>query len=123
MSTTSQRRASQEQFWRAMLRRWHSSGLSVRAFCDEHGIAVPTFYAWRRTLAERKAAARFVPVQVIPEPKPQTTAAGLPSSLEVVLGVGRRSGVCSHCSRRAGHDGEPTDLGTHLAGHGSDRSA
>src|SRR5450631_3954109 len=89
MSTTNQRRASQEQFWRAMLRRWHSSGLSVRAFCEEHGLAAPTFYAWRRTLAEREAAARFVPVQVIPEPNPQTTAAGLPISLELVLGAGR----------------------------------
>jgi transposase-like protein len=89
MSTTSQRRASQEQFWRAMLRRWHSSGLSVRGFCEEHGLAVPSFYAWRRTLARRDSAVGFVPVQVIPEPKPQTTAAGLPSSLEVVLGAGR----------------------------------
>ena len=89
MSTTSQRRASQEQFWRAMLRRWHSSGLSVRGFCEEHGLAVPSFYAWRRTLAQRDSAVGFVPVQVIPEPEPRTTAARLPSSLELVLGAGR----------------------------------
>jgi transposase len=89
MSTTSQRRVSQEQFWRAMLRRWHSSGLSVRAFCEEHGLAVPSFYAWRRTLAQRDSAVSFVPVQVLPEPEPRTTAAGPPSSLELVLGTGR----------------------------------
>jgi transposase len=89
MSTISQRRASQEQFWRAMLRRWHSSGLSVRAFCEEHGLAVPAFYAWRRTVAEREPAVGFVPVQVIPEPEPRVMAAGPPSSLELVLGAGR----------------------------------
>jgi transposase-like protein len=89
MSTTSQRRVSQEQFWRAMLRRWHSSGLSVRAFCEEHGLAVPTFYAWRRTLAERAPAVGFVPVHVIPEREPQATVAGPASSLELVLSAGR----------------------------------
>jgi hypothetical protein len=72
-----------------MLRRWQSSGLSVRAFCEEHGLAVPTFYAWRRTLAEREAAVGFVPVQVIPEGEPPHTAAGPASSLELVLGAGR----------------------------------
>ena len=90
MSTTSQRRSSQEQFWRAMLRRWHSSGLSVRAFCEEHGLAVPSFYAWRRTLAQRDSAVGFVPVQVIPEPEPRTPAVGSPSDLELVLAAGRR---------------------------------
>jgi hypothetical protein len=72
-----------------MLRGWHSSGLSVRGFCEEHGLAVPSFYAWRRTLARRDSAVGFVPVQVIPEPEPRTTAARLPSSLELVLGAGR----------------------------------
>src|SRR4030081_112081 len=89
MSTTSQRRASQEQFWRAMLRRWHSSGLSVRAFCEVHVPAVQSFYTWRRALAQRDSAVGFVAVQVLPEPEPRTTAAGPPSSLELVLGTGR----------------------------------
>ena len=39
MSTIHQRRASKERFWRTRVRRWHSSGLSVRAFCEEHGLA------------------------------------------------------------------------------------
>jgi hypothetical protein len=90
MSTMSQRRASQEQYWRAMLRRWHGSGLSVRAFCEEHGLAVPSFNAWRRTLAQPDAAVRFVPVQVTAEPEPRTTAAGQSSGLELVLAAGRR---------------------------------
>jgi transposase-like protein len=44
-----------------MLRQWQGSGLSIRAFCRKHNLAEPSFYAWRRTLAERDPAAR--PVQ------------------------------------------------------------
>jgi transposase len=90
MSTINQRQAGKERFWRTRVRRWRSSGLSVRAFCEEHGLAEPTFYAWRRILAERDAAAvRFVPVQVASEPSPQLTAADSAASLELVLGAGR----------------------------------
>jgi transposase-like protein len=42
-----------ERFWRRMLRLWRRSGRSVRAFCGEHDISEPSFFAWRRTLAER----------------------------------------------------------------------
>jgi transposase len=89
MSTVNQQRSSKEQFWRRVLRKWHSSGLSVRAYCEEHGLAEPSFYAWRRMIAERDAAAvRFVPVQVVPDPKPQA-AAGSVAALELVLDAGR----------------------------------
>ena len=57
MSTNKQRSISKEQFWRRMVRQWRGSGLSVRAFCEEHGLSEPSFYAWRRTLAARDAAA------------------------------------------------------------------
>ncbi|MEA3057985.1 MAG: hypothetical protein QOF34_800 [Sphingomonadales bacterium] len=90
MSTINQRRASKEQFWRTVLRKWHSSGLSVRAYCEEHGLAEPTFYAWRRMVAERDAAAvRFVPAQVVAESRPQVVTDGLAAALELVLGAGR----------------------------------
>lgn len=32
---------------------WQKSGLSVRAFCKEHGLVETTFYAWRRELIIR----------------------------------------------------------------------
>jgi len=86
MSKNNQRSNNKERFWRRMVRRCRSSGLSVRAFCEEQGLSEPSFYAWRRTLAERDAAAvRFVPVQVTPPPQPTTAAA-----VELVLGPGRR---------------------------------
>ena len=74
-----------EQQWRRWIGEWRASGVSVRAFCDRRGLALPTFYAWRRTL-ERRAAegATFVPVQLVAEASPAPA-----SALEVVLVDGR----------------------------------
>ena len=88
-----------ERFWRRMVRQWRRSGLTVRDFCDQHGLAEPSFYAWRRTMAERDLQAgrrrcrdgngradhapAFLPVRVVP------AAAASPAPLEVVLGQGR----------------------------------
>ena len=86
MSTTNQRRSSKERFWRRLVRQWRSSGLSIRDFCAERQVSEPNFYAWRRTIAERDApAARFVPVQVVPDEKAVAAAAGSSSGLELVL--------------------------------------
>ena len=91
MSMSKQRRSSKERFWRTMVRQWRGSGLSVRAFCAEHGLSEPSFYAWRRTLGERDAGAvHFAPVQVVPDPRPQAAADGFTAELELVLSGGRR---------------------------------
>ena len=74
-----QRDGGKERFWRRMMRQWRRSGLSVRAFCAEHGLSEPSFYNWRRTIAERderdeasvpgasrkSARPAFVPLRVI----------------------------------------------------------
>jgi len=53
---------SKERHWRRMVRRWRSSGLSVRDFCDWQALSEPCFYAWRRELAKRdREAAAGVP--------------------------------------------------------------
>ena len=39
MSTNKQRSSDKEQFWREMVLQYRSSGLSVRAFCEEHGLS------------------------------------------------------------------------------------
>jgi transposase len=74
-----------EQEWRRRIAQWRASGLSVRAFCDRHGLATPSFYAWRRVL-ERRAAekAALVAVQVVTDAPPAPA-----SALEVVLADGR----------------------------------
>jgi transposase-like protein len=93
----SRRDGGKERFWRRLLRQWRRSGLTVRAFCAEHKVSEPSFYSWRRSIAERDQRATvsaptvgddnahdqplFVPLRVMP------TAAGM--AFEVVLGQGR----------------------------------
>lgn len=79
-----------EQLWRQRLQLWQRSGLSVSAFCQRYHLALPSFYAWRRTLRLRDAQAAtpatpvtFVPVHVRHDhPQP-------PALLELVLANGR----------------------------------
>jgi transposase len=82
-----QRNLSKEEFWRGVLRRFAASGQTVRAFCAARHLAEPSFYAWRRALAQRDtvpadspALPAFVPVQV------SDTAGG---AMEIVLAGGR----------------------------------
>lgn len=98
------RPGDKERFWRGLLRQWRGSGMSVRDFCAEQEVSEPSFYAWRRTLAERdqQAAGKarpaerrtgdndgtaqrpvFVPLRVV------ATAADHPGLIEVVLKDGR----------------------------------
>src|SRR6059036_3289245 len=90
MSPGKPRDPRKEQHWRELIQRWQHSGLSVRTFCQRQRLAVPSFYAWRRTLRQRDGRAEqapapvtFLPVQVrhdAPDP---------PAPLELVLAHGR----------------------------------
>jgi len=42
-----------EQFWRAKLTTWITSGLNIRDFCRKHRLSEPSFYSWRREIAAR----------------------------------------------------------------------
>ena len=97
-----------EWYWRRVLRQWRRSGQTVRSYCREHGLAEPSFYAWRRIIQERdrQAASKSqrgrrqssTPVESaashrcqgdgLPDFVPVTIAAPAPS-LEIVLGDGR----------------------------------
>lgn len=52
---------NREAFWRGVLTRHGKSGLSARAFCRREQLSEPSFYAWRRTLAQRDAADKQSP--------------------------------------------------------------
>lgn len=79
-----QRDPAKEAYWREVIERQASSGLSMRAFCRREGVAETSLHAWRRTIARRdgKAVASkkppkpaFVPI-VVTEPKsPETSIA------------------------------------------------
>tara|TARA_B100000780_G_C20659622_1_gene262631 strand:- start:140 stop:430 length:291 start_codon:yes stop_codon:yes gene_type:complete len=36
--------------WFALFSKFHQSGLSITAFCQQHGIATSNFYTWRKKL-------------------------------------------------------------------------
>jgi len=91
---------AKERFWRRLLKRWQRSQLTVRDYCAEQQVTEASFYAWRRTIADRdrdglrsrsaleppEAATSlptFVPVRVVSA----TDSAAIP--IEVVLGNGR----------------------------------
>jgi len=57
MARGAQRDGAKERFWRRAVRQQAASGLGVRAFCRERSLSEASFYAWRRTLAERDAEA------------------------------------------------------------------
>ena len=80
------RDARKERQWRRRIDQWRVSGLSVRAFCAQHGLTQASFYTWRRVL-QRRATEQpaFVPVQVVADATPACQA----SALEVLLLDGR----------------------------------
>jgi len=90
MSTRNQRDGSKERFWRRMVRLWRRSDLTIRAFCQLHDLAEPSFYAWRRTLDDREATApAFVPVQLLDDDPPLLPSAPAAGGLELLLADGR----------------------------------
>jgi hypothetical protein len=38
------------EYWQDIIDKWKVSNLSGKRFCDEQGLALPTFYKWRRKL-------------------------------------------------------------------------
>ena len=75
------RDSRKEQQWRRWIGQWQRSGLTIRAFCEQHNLSQPSFYAWRRAIQHRDAALDpFVPVQFVPDEQPLSA-----SLIEVVL--------------------------------------
>jgi hypothetical protein len=75
------RDAAKEKFWRRMVRRWRHSGLTVRAFCEQHQLSEASFYGWRRVLARRD--------QETAPPGAAVSGAVLPAFVQVEVAAGR----------------------------------
>jgi hypothetical protein len=97
-----QRSVELEQFWRRHLSQHDGSGLTIREYCLKHAINEPSFYSWRRIIAERDR---------LPEPAAQPTPAFLPvavvdasarhddPSIEIQLVDGRCVRIRNGCDR------------------------
>jgi len=48
------------QQWRALIKRFDASGLSVQAFCRRESISEVSFYRWRKALGARGAGGALV---------------------------------------------------------------
>lgn len=90
------RSREKESFWRKLVRRQASSGLSIRKFCDQEGVSEASFYAWRRELSKRDEAASPRPAPASAEPAdgaasfvPLALIDG-PGTLEIVHPLGCR---------------------------------
>lgn len=65
-------------FWRELIWRRRSDGLSVSQLCAEAGVSTASFYLWQRKLRggmphartatpDRQATSRLVPVRILPD--------------------------------------------------------
>src|SRR5262249_59005502 len=89
--------------WNALLSEFRRSGLTQAEFCQRRGISIHSF---RKRLYQAPtpkptpanplaadAAARFLPVTLLPDPIPATAAPAAPEPLELLLSHGRRIAI------------------------------
>lgn len=72
------RSGERETFWRDVVTRFRTSGLSVRAFCRREKLQESAFYFWRRTLVDRDGK---IPAKSRPTSKRATRPAFLPVTI------------------------------------------
>lgn len=63
-----------EQFWRAALAKWVTSGRNIRDFCRQHRLTEPSFYAWRREIAARDGTPIAAPTHATPTASTRRTS-------------------------------------------------
>ena len=94
-----------EQCWRRHLDQQRASRLSVRDYCQRHGLSEHSFYGWRRTIAERDRRGKAIPPQPLAAPAflPVAVVDGPPrlhdSPIEIRFADGRRVRVRTGCDR------------------------
>lgn len=64
-TTHSLTRQGKRQFWQQHVHEWKESGLSQKAYCEVHSLALPAFGYWKRKFAQKKKAApQFYPLTI-----------------------------------------------------------
>jgi hypothetical protein len=89
---------SRAKFWREILVRQRVSGLSIQRFCAKEGLAVATFFAWKRRLGQEAGggavAVNFAPVRVV------TEDAAVSGTIEILLPSDRRVRIAGKVDRQ-----------------------
>ena len=102
------RREERRSYWLAAIDLHRQSGLSIREFCRQEGLAESAFYFWRRELqrgadsslksstpkASTSSSPNFVPVDIKPTSHQSTSSA----PLVIELASGTRLNVAEGCS-------------------------
>jgi hypothetical protein len=73
----------------AMITHWQSSGLSQKAYCEEHGIGYHVFHYWYKCFRDWQFPAKekgFIPLKIGPSNAANSTSA----HAELLLADGRR---------------------------------
>jgi transposase-like protein len=61
--TNQERQTERRKFWTELIARHKRSGKTVEAFCREKGVNEPSFYAWRKRLAQNGQPIGFALVE------------------------------------------------------------
>lgn len=79
--------SNRQEYWRERIAQQKASGLTVRAFCEEHQLCEHSFYVWRKQLAggygPKNKPVSFALVETTRTPAPA-------ERLELVLSGGER---------------------------------
>jgi hypothetical protein len=74
---------TRRNYWGKLIAEQEASGLGVRPFCRERGMAEPSFYYWRKRL-RKNGTVRFALLET------KTAMADMAPALELVLTTGER---------------------------------
>lgn len=76
-------REARREFWRKLIAQQQQSGVSVRAFCQQHRTSQYSFYQWRKRLVQQLPV-KFALVET------SRNAPAAMAGVEVILGTGER---------------------------------
>lgn len=57
---------SKHKLWEQRIADWQASGLSQRAFCQQQGLAISTFYVWLRKIRQTNEQSIRTPSAFLP---------------------------------------------------------
>jgi hypothetical protein len=89
-NTPEQKKAERSEHWREQVAQQERSGLSVKQYCEAHGLTEQSFYVWRKRL-RKQLAMRFALVETGAREHQPAGNAGL----ELILARGERLRISS----------------------------